>query len=334
MITLSVRSRAERLTIPRGIHEAIAPVLPAKLFHLQEASAFAFGVLKDASLVAAIDAGATFEPHDFSRPRFTERLAALSGDRFMAEVATLAIDGITVGIDVERYSEARQRRDRYDDVAYHVRVRVDGLSPDALAETPVFALPDGFGGPAGGRGIRLASNHEFKSGGDYKISVIRNGPELLTAKLIDGVWNGAMYVALPHEGADDKRAIGSVKAALARAITPAIDPWVRCWIFRPDGYNERAWRVHLSLGEAARAALGGSTFVFDLPLHPQRLFHADRGFLFDLNPAKGVFKGKFVDGLWSGDLYSNGVSEAENAVPVGDLRAMLIRNVNIALGRQ
>jgi len=334
MFTLNVRSRADRLTIPRGIHEAIAPLLPAKLFHLQEASAFAFGVLKDASLVAAIDAGAMFEPRDFSRPRFTERLAALSGDRFMAEVATLAIDGITVGIDVERYSEVRQRRDRYDDVAYHVRVRVDGLSPEALAETPVFALPDGFGGPAGGRGIRLASSHEFKSGGDYKISVTRNGPELLTAKLVGGVWNGAMYVDLPHVGADDKRVIGSVKAALARAIGPAIDPWVRCWIFRPDGYDDRAWRVHLSLGAAARAALGHSRLVFDIPQHSQRLFHADRGFLFDLNPEKRVFKGKFVDSEWCGDLYSNGVRESANEVPIADLRATLLYNINVALGRE
>ncbi|AKM45312.1 hypothetical protein NL30_36335 [Burkholderia contaminans] len=334
MITLSVRTRADRLRIPRGIHEAIAPVLPAKLFHLQEASAFGFGVLKDASWVAAIDSGATFEPHDFSRPRFTERLAALSGDRFMAEVATLAIDGITVGIDVERYSEARQRRDRYDDVAFHVRVRVDGLSPEALAETPVFALPDGFGGPAGRRGIRLASSDGFKAGGDYKISVIRNSPVLLTAKLIDGVWSGAMYVDLPHEGADDKRAIGSVKAALARAIGPAIDPWVRCWIFRPDGYDEGAWRVHLSLGPAARAALGDSTLVFDIPQHQQRLFHADRGFLFDLNPEKRVFKGKFVNSVWSGDLYSNGVREAANDMPITDLRATLLRNINVALGRK
>lgn len=337
MINLHVRSRAERLAIPRGIQAAIASALPAKLSYLQEATAFGFGVAKDASLVAEIDSGASFKPHDFSRSRFIERLAALSGDRFMAEAAALAIDGIILNINIERYSEARQRRDRYLDVAYRVRVSVEGLPPEALAETPVFGLPHAFGTSPGGRGIRVASDHEFRVDGKYRVSVGQNGQVLLTAKLIGGAWNGAMYVDLPDDTANDKRAIGSVKAALARAIAPAIDPWVQCWIFRPDGYDEGAWRVHLSLGYAARAslaALGGSTCDFDIPQHPQRLFHADRGFLYDLNPDKGVFKGKFVDGRWSGDLYSNGVREAANPVPIAELRAGLIQNVNAALGRK
>ncbi|WP_175719049.1 hypothetical protein [Burkholderia anthina] len=333
MISLDVRSRAERLAIPCSIQMAIAPVLAAKLSYLQEATAAGFGVAKDASLVAAIDAGASFDSDDFSRVRFTERLAALSGDRFMAELATLAIDGITLSIEVERYPEARQRHDRYDDVAYHVRLRVNGLSPDARAETPVFVLPDAFGGAAGGRGIRLASNHEHKEGGKFRVSVLRKGPELLTAKLKDGAWDGAMYVDQLRDAPDDTRAIGSVKAALARAIGPAIDPWVRCSIFRPDGYDYGAWRVHLSLGAAALARLGGSRLPFDLPQHPERLFHADPGGLYDLNPSKRVLMGQFVDGRWWGDLYSNGVSEDANSVSIAELRVMLIRNVNAALGR-
>ncbi|WP_186141538.1 hypothetical protein [Burkholderia gladioli] len=334
MIDLSVRSRAERLTAARRIQATVSPVLPLKLSYLQEAFAFAFGVSKDASLVAAIDAGKAFGRQDFSHLRFVERYAALSNDRFGAEVAALAIDGISLQIDIERYSEVRQRHDRYLDFAYQLRVRIDGMSPDARAETPVFALPDAFGGSAGGIGIRLASRSEYKFAGDFPIHANRNGPELMTAKLIDGAWAGAMYVDLPHDGADDTRVIGSVKGALARAIAPAIDPWVRCWIFRPDRYSDRGWRVQLSLGAAAREALGGSNLVFDLPQHPQRSFEVDHGYLFDLNPAKKVFKGKMVNHEWSGDVYSNGVSEAENDVPIGELRAILIRNVNAALGRK
>ncbi|CAB3772256.1 MULTISPECIES: hypothetical protein [Burkholderia] len=333
MIALTVRSREERLAIPRSIQKAIAPVLSAKLSYLQEACAFAFGVSKDASLVAAIDAGKTFGREDFSLLRFVERYTALSGDRFGAEACALAIDDITLQIEIDRYSEVRQRHDRYLDLAYGIRVRVDGLSADARAETPIFALPDAFGGAAGGIGIRVASNHDHKFAGEYPISAKRNA-ELLTAKLVEGKWAGAAYIDLPYDGADDARAIGSVKAALARAIVPVIDPWVRCSIFRPDGYSDRVWRVHLSLGSTARAALGGSTLVFDLPQHQQRFFRPDTGFLFDLNPEIGVHKGRFMDSQWLANMQSNGVSEAENEVPIGELRAMLIRNVNIALGRK
>jgi len=334
MLDLNLRSRAERLAIARSIQDALNPTLPAKLSYLREGIAAGFDFAKDASLVAALDAGDVFAPDDFSLPRFTERLAELSGDRLMAEAATLAIDGVTLNIDVERYSEARQRHDRFDDTAFRVSVQAAGLLPSARAEIPVFVLPAAFGTSDNGPRIRLASDHEFKFAGDYPISVQRNGPELLTAKLVDGAWRGAMYVDLRREGADYQRAIGSVKAALARAITPAIDPWVRCWIFRPDGYTDRVWRVHLSLGAAARATLGNSRLAFDIPQHAQRFFRLDPGFLFDLNPAKSVFQGQFVDGRWSSNMQSNGVSEAENQVPIAALRAMLIRNVNLALGRQ
>jgi len=331
---LVVRTRADSRAAVLRIKEAVASILPVKETHLSEAFARGFDLQKDASLVVALGNGAAFSPDDFSHLRFIDRLADLSGDRSMAEMAALAIDGIKLNIDVEPYTEARQRQDLYVDTAYRVDVRAEGLSPDARAETPVFALPAAFGGVAASRGIRLASAHEFKYAGDYPISVQRNGQELLTAKLIDGTWTGAMYINPSSRGDDDQRAIGSVKAALARAIAPAIDPWVRCWIFRPDGYTDRVWRVHMSLGVAARATLGNSRLVFDIPQHPQRFFRLDPGFLFDLNPAKSVFKGEFVDGRWSSNMQSNGVSEAENEVPVAALRAMLIRNVNLALGRQ
>ncbi|WP_458062231.1 hypothetical protein [Paraburkholderia strydomiana] len=299
--------------------------------HIQEALAAGFGVAKDASLVAALDAGKSFCSDDFSRSRFITRLTELTRDRFMAEAASLVLDSITLNIEVERYADARQRHDRYDDVAYHVRVRVDGLPTAARTENPVFVLPDAFGGPSGGRGIRLASSHEYHAGGEIQMSVFGNGRELRRAHLINGEWRGAMYVDLTTSGADDNRAIGSVKAALARAIAPAIDPRVRCSIFRPKQYSDRASRVRLSLGPVARAKLSNSTLVFDLPQHAQRLFVAEKGFLFDINPPK-VLRGKFVDGEWMGDLYSNGVSEAENKLPLDELRAILIRNVNTALG--
>ncbi|ONX50553.1 hypothetical protein, partial [Burkholderia cenocepacia] len=325
---------AERLAVSHGIREAITPLLPAKLSHIQEALAAGFGAAKDASLVAALDAGQSFGRDNFSRSRFVSRLAALSEDRHMAEIAALALDDIKLNISVERYSDARQRHDRYDDVAYHVRVRVDGLSPDARAETPVFVLPDAFGGTTGGRSIRLASSHEHKVGGKFRVSVARNGRELLTAKLTDGTWDGAMYVDQWRDAPDDSRAIGSVKAALARAIGPAVDPWVQCSIFRPDGYVAGAWRVQVSLGAAARAERANSTLVFDLPRHSQRHFQVDKGFLFDLNPTDGVMKGVFVNDEWSGDVYSNGVDETKNEMPIGTLRAILIRNVIIALGQE
>ncbi|KVP28927.1 hypothetical protein [Burkholderia ubonensis] len=330
---LVVRTRADRRAIPVGIKEAISPVFPVKLSHLQEACAAARGFQSDAAMVAAMNAGATFSAEDFSYLAFVDRLAALSSDPVMAEAAALALEGVTLAIDIARYSTARQRHDLYADWAYGVQAQLMGLPPEAISRTSMFDVPDNFGATSNGPAIRLASAHQFKVDGDFAVTRRREGRELLTTRLIDGRWEGGMYVDLP-DTADDTRAIGSVKAALARAIVPIATSWTRCWIYRPDGYDEGAWRVQLSLGHAARAAAGNSNVVFDIPQHPQRLVHVDAGYLYDLNPDKRVFKGKVVDGTWSADVYSNGVSETANAVPIGALRAMLMRNVNVALGRK
>ncbi|KAF1065547.1 hypothetical protein [Burkholderia gladioli] len=332
--SLGVPSRADRRAVAFGIKAAISPIFPVKLTHVEEAVAAGHGFKTNAAMAAAEAAGATFFPKNFSALAFVDRLAALSGDREMAEVAAMTFEGLTLDIAIERYSPLRQRHDRYTDVAYQVRVRVNGLSPAARAETPVFVLPHRFGGSVGRGGIRLASNHEHRVEGKFPVSVGQNGTVLLTAKLMDGGWDGAMYVDLRPDAPDDTRAIGSAKAALARAIAPVVDPWVRCWIFRPDGYGPGTWRMHLSLGTAGRAALGGSTLVFDIPKHPQRRFHVDQGCLFDLIPGERAFKCAFTGDVWSSDLHTTGASEADDVVLAAELRATLLRTINAALGRK
>jgi hypothetical protein len=132
--------------------------------------------------------------------------------------------------------------------------------------------------------------------------------------------------------ADHSRYVRSATAALAREIVPAVSPWVRCHVFRPDHYEYGAWRVHMSLGYAARKGGDDGAFVFDLPWQPRRNIRVDQGYLFDLNPAKNVFRGKFVHGEWFGDIYSNGVAEDDNPIPIERMRVLLLNSASMALG--
>ncbi|WP_042298603.1 hypothetical protein [Paraburkholderia bannensis] len=317
-----VRSRADFRALVLAIHSATAVNLPVKQAHVAEALARGYDQPKHASIIAALDAGVVYPKESFGTLRFVERLAELSGDPGMAAVAGLAVQGLKLSIELERYSAGREAAHRYTDRAYEARVKMP--SPKNSPVAAEFFVPTDFS-----RSVSIASAHEFKvDDGKYAVTRDRNGKDLLRAAMVDGQWRGSVFIQPEPGQTDDSRSLGSVRAALARAIAPAADPWVRCQIFRPDRYDERAWRVELSLGHMAKQMAGALDLVFDIPQKPGRKVDPERGGLFDLNPATKVHRGRFTGGVWTADLYSNGIPERENPVSIAEMQRLFVRSVS------
>ncbi|MDR5796480.1 hypothetical protein QCE49_24145 [Caballeronia sp. LZ008] len=296
---------------------------------VNESFARGFGVNTYAALIAALDGNhprkhlKAPDVELLDHAAFAARMTELSDDR-TAESVSAILEGARIEIKIVRRSPARQNPVRYSDIAYDVTVDISGVPPEVLESSPEFLIPE-FLRPDGTELYRLDCDWSFRVDGEYAVTRMQSGRGLLNTKVVDGHWKGALYVYSPQHQGDDSRCLRSVKAALARAILPALTSRVRCSIFRPDRYQYGAWRVRIAIGPVIQAFLGGSRLVFALPKLPKRHVVMDKGFMFDL----GV--GVFQDGEWCADIYSNGVHEDENPTSLAQVKAELLQAVNLAL---
>lgn len=96
-------------------------------------------------------------------------------------------------------------------------------------------------------------------------------------------------------------------------------------VYRPSGYDYGAWRVKMQLRDPLEMQFYGTPVPFHLPDLPKRRLASNEGYLSVLNTGTGEFTlgGQFVNGVWEGHLYSNGVEEDRNPTPVEDVQAAL-----------
>lgn len=310
--------QAHQSDLTRRIHGLI----PLKDSVLKEAHACGLGFGSHAALKAALKSTPELPDKAFGKAEFVKRIAELTDD-LSAEVVTEILDDVQFDISVVKRSEQRQRVDRYGDMAYDVEVAVTlgGSSAAALANDIQFHLPE-FGRGAGTEPYRVDSAHDRRAVTDYRKTRAAAGEATLVAKLVDGHWYGGFYVYAPEHQADDTQCIRSLKAALARAVLPQLPTRVRCSIFRPDNYQVGAWRVEMRLPPGVQRLWNGSPFQFDLPQLPKRLFVMESEFRF------GPHTGRFVDGVWKADLYSNGIAEAENPTSLTEVKRALLHGVD------
>ena len=304
------------------LKQRIRELVPLKDSALKEAHARGLGFGTHAALKAALKSTPELSTRPFNRVEFVQRIAELSDD-VSAEVVIEILDGVRLDISVVKRSEQRQIADRYFDIAYDVdvKVKVGGASAAVLESDTQFHLPE-FGREAGTEPFRVDSAHDRRAVTDYRKTHLGAGQETLVANLVDGHWHGGFYVYAAEHQADDTRCIRSLKVALARAILPQLPTRVRCSIFRPDDYGMRAWRVEMRLSSSVLRFWSGSPIQFDIPQLPQRLFRMESEFCF------GPFIGRFVDGLWKADLYSNGIEEEMNPTSLTEVKCALLQCVN------
>ena len=163
----------------------------------------------------------------------------------------------------------------------------------------------------------------------------------------EGEWDGDACLAIRWNGSDATEGVGNpqsrghptwfiVPRDLGRVLRQEIEQLVKtssvviCSIFQPSNYQVGAWRIEAELAGHVLSNLNGSDLLFALPQLSARLCIPEKGYF---QPGQdGVF-GAFVSGKWCGDLYSNGVGEADNPVSVAVFRDSFISNVTQAVQR-
>jgi hypothetical protein len=91
-------------------------------------------------------------------------------------------------------------------------------------------------------------------------------------------------------------------------------------INRPDGYSLGAYRAEVRLEQNEAALIHQfDGFGFEIPKMQKRLVLSDDGFQLVAPCKSGGFelRMKFVDSVWRGHVYSNGVSEESNPTAIG-----------------
>lgn len=129
-------------------------------------------------------------------------------------------------------------------------------------------------------------------------------------------------------------AMGRSPAAMLRELVEAhvashslmLEDDVRIMMERPTNYQDGAWRCRMTLRSPAAMEFGGAPVPFRFPNLPHRRIHPDKGFrvaAVDWDGKGSGLDGIFVDGIWEGHVYTNGIGEADNPTTIEDVIAAL-----------
>lgn len=103
------------------------------------------------------------------------------------------------------------------------------------------------------------------------------------------------------------------------------------YISRPEGYDSGAWRVFIKLRDPEEAVWHGKSVPFPLPKIEKRRLLSDEEYRSIVGLANlGGYElgGVFINGEWRGHLYTNGVAEVSNPVPIDKVRTILVDHVS------
>jgi hypothetical protein len=117
-----------------------------------------------------------------------------------------------------------------------------------------------------------------------------------------------------------------IKKTLPRRIAVEVKIW------RPKGYDAGAYKVKILIGEKEQLAYKKFPVPFRIPRLKCRLFIADKGYMKAIQlESRTEQRGIFIDGIWTGHVYTNGVAENENPESTDVVKASLEDSVENAL---
>jgi hypothetical protein len=123
------------------------------------------------------------------------------------------------------------------------------------------------------------------------------------------------------------KALGRTPAAVLRELIEKcvaahsinLEDDVRVTVERPVGYEYGVWRVRMTLRSPQAMEFMGAPVPFSLPKLEARRVHPDKGNCVATTAwdKKGSgLDGIFVNGIWEGNIYTNGVEEDKNPTPL------------------
>lgn len=125
-------------------------------------------------------------------------------------------------------------------------------------------------------------------------------------------------------------ALGRTPAAVLRELVERyvavqgiyLEDDVRVTIERPAGYDYGTWRARMTLRSPDAMEFMGGPVPFSIPRLDARRIDPGKGYCVAAANWDGKgsgLDGIFVDGVWEGNIYSNGVEEDSNPTPMSDI---------------
>lgn len=302
-----------------AVHATVQNHFTLKFDHLRQGLCAGIGLKSHAALLGKLKDGHSVDMRKFNHLALLDRLQSMGVSRATAEATSAIIDGRRLTINLKK----QPVNPRYSDTSYFLDVQALDHQQGSVLEPFFFIMPLFEG--ENGVPYQVDSAYFYRHSSEFSVSRHSNGRGLLTVEGFDGRWGGGLYVYDHRSQQDDHNCKKVVSAALARTILPAISPRFNCQLYKPDGYDQGAWKLRVSLGDAAKKLLGSHRLVLQIPAQEKRNFYPDKGYRFDVD------KMEFKDGLLEAHIYTNGISEDENPTPISEVRAETMRIIYTAL---
>lgn len=317
-----IRSQAEFDQLVHAVQKNIQAFFSLKFDHLRQGMCAGCGSQSHAALLARFKNGEIIDIRKFNHLALIERLQSMGNSHETAEAVSAIIDGRRLTIDLRRQPD----NPRYSDSSYSLDVRVLDQMGNAV-QIPFFFIMPIFKSSTGDEPYRVDSAHNYRHSSKFSVSRYPNGKGLLTVEGEHGRWGGGMYVYDSNHQRDDSNCKRIVASGLARKILPAVSPRFNCQLYRPDGYEFGAWKLRVSLGDAAQQRLRGIPLVLKIPALRKRLILPDQGYRREADLMH------FKDGVLEAHIYTSGSPEEENPTPIEEVRAEIVRKLHMALDK-
>jgi len=100
-------------------------------------------------------------------------------------------------------------------------------------------------------------------------------------------------------------------------------------IIQPVAYQYGAWQITVTLNVEEKNYFEKYPLPFCLPALPNRLIVWDQDYIMAVaEKEEPVLKAKFVDGVWRGRLYSNGIAEDNNPTSIDVVKQAIEKAVS------
>ncbi|WP_236166326.1 hypothetical protein [Pseudomonas juntendi] len=314
-----IRSTHEFELLAQDVAARVKDHINVQYDHLRQALSAGLGFKSHAALAAEVKSSKMVNARHIDHVALIQRLQSLGNSYETAETVSAIIDGRRLIFTLNK----QLSHPAYGHTSYYLEVNAFDQFRRRVAEPFFFIMPL-FETPKGVP-YQVDSAAHYRHSSAFSVSRHPNGRGLLTVEGADGRWFGGLYIYEARHQQDDRNCKRNVAAALARRILPAVSPRFNCQLYKPDGYQQEAWKLRISLGDLANEQLQGWPLELSIAHMPFRRIAPDEGY--------GVNQSlmRFKDGLLEAHIYSNGVAEEENPTAIATVRAEIVRSLYQAL---